>query len=274
MNKSSKQHTMKDIRDILDNHSEQPGSVVWERVSSELDLKQVSRQKSRAGRFIALAAAVALVSVAALIVALRNTDSVDKTASQPSERLVEAVSDAEMTTHVDETTVEIATKEVPVVSEKEVAGVESAVAAMPVKEAEKPDESATTAVVEKKTNARQIVLPSNSTLARQLQSDPILKNLSGEEISLEPPVSLKIPNLFTPNGDGVNDTFVVEGVENYSSTRLVVRDRGGKVVFQRDGYMNDWDGSDCGEGVYSYEFFFTYNGIENCATGKVRILKN
>ena len=274
MNKSSKQHTMKDIRDILDYHSEQPGSAVWERVSSELDLKQVSRQKSRAGRFLALAAAVALVSVAALIVALRNTDSVDKTASQPSERLVEAVSDAEMTTHVDETAVAIATKEVPVVSEKEVAGVESAVAAMPVKEAEKPGESATTAVVEKKTNARQIVLPSNSTLARQLQSDPILKNLSGEEISLEPPVSLKIPNLFTPNGDGVNDTFVVEGVENYSSTRLVVRDRGGKVVFQRDGYMNDWDGGDCGEGVYSYEFFFTYNGIENCATGKVRILKN
>ena len=124
-----------------------------------------------------------------------------------------------------------------------------------------------------KTNVRQEVVPANSTLAKQLAADPVLKNLSDESVDWSLPVSLSIPNLFTPNDDEVNDLFVIEGLENYTSPRLVVRDKNNKVVYQSNAYKNTWGGEDCPEGVYSYEFTFKYNGIENMATGKVRIMR-
>ena len=124
------------------------------------------------------------------------------------------------------------------------------------------------------TNVRQIVLPPNSTLARQLAADPVLRNLSDDSVDWSLPVHLSIPNLFTPNNDGVNDLFVIEGLENYSSPKLAVRDKNNRVVYQSDAYKNNWGGENCPEGVYSYEFTFKYNGIESQATGKVRIIRS
>ena len=128
--------------------------------------------------------------------------------------------------------------------------------------------------ISSKSNARQVVLPPNSTLAKQLAADPVLKKLSDESVDWSMPVHLSIPNLFTPNNDGVNDFFVIEGLENYASPRLVVRDKNNKVVYQNNAYKNTWGGEDCPEGVYNYEFTFVYNGIENLATGKVRIMRS
>jgi gliding motility-associated-like protein len=124
-----------------------------------------------------------------------------------------------------------------------------------------------------RTNVRQEVLPPNSTLAKQLAADPVLRTLSDENVEWTPPTHLSIPNLFTPNGDGVNDMFVIEGLEGYSSPRLVVRDKNNRIVYQSANYRNNWDGGSCPEGVYSYEFTFTYQGIENQAVGKVRIMR-
>ena len=65
-----------------------------------------------------------------------------------------------------------------------------------------------------------------------------------EEID-EPPLDfgdLFIPNVFTPNGDGINDTFIMRGLTNNSS--LMVFDRSGKEVYESSNYNNDWDGTD------------------------------
>jgi len=140
--------------------------------------------------------------------------------------------------------------------------------------AEKPNvASPKTETVTPRTNVRQEVLPPNSTLAKQLAADPVLRTLSDENVEWTPPTHLSIPNLFTPNGDGVNDMFVIEGLEGYSSPRLVVRDKSNRIVYQSANYRNNWDGGSCPEGVYSYEFTFTYQGIENQAVGKVRIMR-
>ena len=139
---------------------------------------------------------------------------------------------------------------------------------------ETPDvASPKTETVNPRTNVRQEVLPPNSTLAKQLAADPVLRTLSDENVEWTPPTHLSIPNLFTPNGDGVNDMFVIEGLESYSSPRLVVRDKNNRIVYQSANYRNNWDGGSCPEGVYSYEFTFTYQGIESQAVGKVRIMR-
>ena len=56
-----------------------------------------------------------------------------------------------------------------------------------------------------------------------------------------------IPQLISPNGDGVNDTFVIDGLNsaNYENTQLLIFTRSGQLIFQNNNYeqpANAWDG--------------------------------
>src|SRR6185295_2220503 len=57
-----------------------------------------------------------------------------------------------------------------------------------------------------------------------------------------PPLSVFIPNAFTPNGDGINDTFGVkgEGIKNFV---MRVYDRWGEVIFESENAKQQWDGT-------------------------------
>ena len=61
-----------------------------------------------------------------------------------------------------------------------------------------------------------------------------------------------IPNIITPNGDGKNDKFEVQGVEQ-NTLELKIHNRWGKVVYQTKGYDNSWSGSDMPAGIYYYQ---------------------
>ncbi|MXV14247.1 gliding motility-associated C-terminal domain-containing protein [Hufsiella ginkgonis] len=61
-----------------------------------------------------------------------------------------------------------------------------------------------------------------------------------------------IPTIFTPNGDGKNDTFEIPGLENYPGSMLHVFNRWGNEVYRSENYLNNWDGSDLAEGTYFY----------------------
>ena len=49
---------------------------------------------------------------------------------------------------------------------------------------------------------------------------------------------------FSPNGDGIDDTWVIAGIENFPDCELVIFDRSGRIVFTKMGYNNDWNGMD------------------------------
>lgn len=67
-------------------------------------------------------------------------------------------------------------------------------------------------------------------------------------------IALKIPNVFTPNGDGINDRFEIRGLERFPENRLLVFNRWGNEVFKTSPYRNDWDGANLSEGTYYYIF--------------------
>jgi gliding motility-associated-like protein/uncharacterized repeat protein (TIGR01451 family) len=63
---------------------------------------------------------------------------------------------------------------------------------------------------------------------------------------------LKIPNVFTPNGDGKNETFFIERLDSYSENQLTIINRWGSTVYEKDGYLNDWTANGLVDGTYFY----------------------
>jgi gliding motility-associated-like protein len=60
-----------------------------------------------------------------------------------------------------------------------------------------------------------------------------------------------IPNVFTPNRDDYNSFFMIKDLEK-SNWNLQIFNRYGNPVYEKNNYMNDWDGSDVSGGVYYY----------------------
>lgn len=65
-----------------------------------------------------------------------------------------------------------------------------------------------------------------------------------------------LPNGFSPNGDGVNDTYVIPCNDDYPEAKFRVYNRWGVEVWRSNGhYLNDWDGTNmqgtkCPDGTY------------------------
>jgi gliding motility-associated-like protein len=51
-----------------------------------------------------------------------------------------------------------------------------------------------------------------------------------------------IPNAFTPNGDGINDIWIIEGINSFPNYIVEVFNRWGQLVYQGFYGDNEWDG--------------------------------
>jgi gliding motility-associated-like protein len=62
--------------------------------------------------------------------------------------------------------------------------------------------------------------------------------------------SLIIPSGYSPNGDAVNDAFVIKGIENYPGNKIWIYNRWGNLVYKAHDYDNKWDGYSNVSGIY------------------------
>jgi gliding motility-associated-like protein len=65
----------------------------------------------------------------------------------------------------------------------------------------------------------------------------------------------KVPNVFTPNGDGVNDVLYIHDALLYPNNTLILLNRWGQIVFKEHGYKNTFSGEDLKEHVYFYLYY-------------------
>ncbi|SEN13760.1 gliding motility-associated C-terminal domain-containing protein [Mucilaginibacter gossypiicola] len=65
-----------------------------------------------------------------------------------------------------------------------------------------------------------------------------------------------IPNTFTPNGDGVNDTWAIEALDTYPTSTTQVFNRYGALVFKSTGYPQAWDGKYGGRVIPSGTYYY------------------
>ncbi|MCH7407348.1 thrombospondin type 3 repeat-containing protein [Belliella aquatica] len=67
---------------------------------------------------------------------------------------------------------------------------------------------------------------------------------------------LDIPNTFTPDGDGINDTWGINSLRIYNGIRLTIFEKGGQLIFRTNNPDERWDGKYFGDelpvGAYFY----------------------
>ncbi|MBO7652239.1 MAG: gliding motility-associated C-terminal domain-containing protein, partial [Bacteroidales bacterium] len=85
---------------------------------------------------------------------------------------------------------------------------------------------------------------------------------------------LRIPNVITPNGDGVNDEWIIENIELFPEAHIYVYNRWGQLLYHGRGDSERWDGSYRGHfvpaGVYMY--IIKLDSVEETYEGTVTVL--
>ncbi|WP_338226204.1 DUF7507 domain-containing protein [Algoriphagus confluentis] len=84
----------------------------------------------------------------------------------------------------------------------------------------------------------------------------------------------RIPNVITPNGDGDNDTFEIKGLGKFTASEIVIFNRYGDHVLEKENYQNDWNAPGQVAGTYFYVLKLTdRSGRVHEFTGWIQVIK-
>ena len=79
---------------------------------------------------------------------------------------------------------------------------------------------------------------------------------TSDQVSVKVLKKPEIPNIFSPNGDGIHDRWVISFLETYPGCIVEVYNRYGQLIYRSVGYTNPWDGTIKGKpvpvGTYYY----------------------
>ncbi|MBL7932170.1 MAG: gliding motility-associated C-terminal domain-containing protein, partial [Bacteroidia bacterium] len=88
---------------------------------------------------------------------------------------------------------------------------------------------------------------------------------------------LNISNGFTPNGDGKNDTWIIDYIEQFPDNTVEIFNRWGDIIFTSKGYQTPFDGKykggDLPVGTYYYIIHLNHPGYPKPITGPITIFR-
>lgn len=115
--------------------------------------------------------------------------------------------------------------------------------------------------------------PSDERLYVRVTSDQGC--VSRDDVFITVVKPFKIPNVFSPNGDGIHDTWVIPELERYPDAIVSVFDRYGRRIFFTVGYTKPWNGTHEGKpvAVATYYYIIEPKLIPGIFSGSVTILK-
>lgn len=87
-------------------------------------------------------------------------------------------------------------------------------------------------------------------------------------------VILEMPNVFTPDGDGVNEQFIPVNIQGVETLNVIILNRWGQQVFESDNLLIEWDAFDVMDGTYFWMVRYTSSQDEEFVkTGFVQIIR-
>lgn len=109
--------------------------------------------------------------------------------------------------------------------------------------------------------------------------DTIFKTISVVNCdSIEEDCQLFVPNVFTANGDGINDQFYPFTKCSFEHYELLIFNRWGELIFKTSNPIDKWDGKyngvDCSSGVYVYLITYKFPTLQTKnAYGSITLLR-
>jgi len=93
-------------------------------------------------------------------------------------------------------------------------------------------------------------------------------------INVYPECTVSVPNVFSPNGDGINDELGVNCSQTLTKMNMQIFDRWGKKVIELTDPTQTWDGGDNSEGTYYYVLSAeAFNGVMHSLNGFITLSK-
>ncbi|WP_370089268.1 PKD domain-containing protein [Ekhidna sp.] len=95
-------------------------------------------------------------------------------------------------------------------------------------------------------------------------------------VTLEEDYRVVANNIFTPDGNGQNDKWIIPNADAFDRVEVRVYDRYGGLVFEDSDYQNDWEGTR-GKDILpdgTYYYYITFPGTEVNYSGAITILRN
>lgn len=90
----------------------------------------------------------------------------------------------------------------------------------------------------------------------------VVQDYIAKVITIDPEFHLYIPNVFTPDGNGLNDVFQPKGIGiDETDYKMLIFDRWGELIFQSNEFRKGWDGTVKGhskkatQDVYVYKIY-------------------
>jgi gliding motility-associated-like protein len=87
---------------------------------------------------------------------------------------------------------------------------------------------------------------------------------------------IAIPNAFSPNGDGINDRWLIQPLDLFEESVTEVYNRYGQIVYRSRGYGTPWNGTNNGKPVPAGTYYYIIDlrvNKEPKLTGTVTILR-
>lgn len=82
---------------------------------------------------------------------------------------------------------------------------------------------------------------------------------NSDDMSVKVLKKIVVPNVFSPNGDGINDTWVIQYLESYPGATVEVYNRYGQLIYHSTGYTKPWDGLYNGQPVPVATYYWIIN---------------
>lgn len=87
-------------------------------------------------------------------------------------------------------------------------------------------------------NAYNLLSMTNLSSSKMMVLLPEVNSLAQDTDTTD----FKVPEGFSPNGDGINDILNIDWIKEYDRVRIVIFNRWGNIVFKTDNFSGQWDG--------------------------------
>lgn len=121
-----------------------------------------------------------------------------------------------------------------------------------------------------KVKANQLNGSASNTIVNRVNVEAEENDVNPEDNTAEDVNTVKqffIPNVITPNNDGKNDRFVIQGLNKFASNEIVILNRYGDHVYEQRNYDNNWTA----DGLVAGTYFFVLRGTDS--NGQVQEFK-